>query len=234
MEDGVDTFSAMDTVTFKAEAYPISIFLLHEITTRTKGAENEEALAFLLCTILSELWDQSLRDEAYTALIYIQSLLNYLLTRCYSACKQCLTLSPSPIQLAQSTIELHTAKRIYNKDFSQLPYQAVLSSLTILYTISCGLESTSDLHAFWEIITVNFTVMLLHTKQFVHTIEGMSKLLELSVTQYGFGPRGDFEDEGVQRDPIGLVLDKLTLNLIEKPRAGCSREEVRSFPCFHS
>lgn len=54
----------------------------------------------------------------------------------------------------------------------------------------------------------------------------MAKLLETSVTQDGFGPRGDFEDEGIQHDPVALVLDKMSLNLIEEPRAGCSKEEV--------
>lgn len=68
--------------------------------------------------------------------------------------------------------------------------------------------------------------MSLHTKQFVGTIYGMSKLLEVSVTHNGFGPRGAFEDEGIQRDPVAMVLEKLTLNLIEEPRAGCSRDEV--------
>jgi hypothetical protein len=68
--------------------------------------------------------------------------------------------------------------------------------------------------------------MSLHTKQLVATIEGMAKLLGVSVTSDGFGPRGEFEDDGVQRDPVALVLDKLTLNLIEEPRAGSSKEEV--------
>ena len=68
--------------------------------------------------------------------------------------------------------------------------------------------------------------MLLHAKQLVTTIEGMAKLLATSVTAKGFGPRGEFEDEGVRRDPVALVLEKLTLNLLEKPRAGCTREEV--------
>jgi hypothetical protein len=72
--------------------------------------------------------------------------------------------------------------------------------------------------------------MLLHTKQLVSTIEGMAKLLETSVTIKGFGPRGEFEDEGVQRDPVALVLEKLTLNLIEEPRAGATKEEVLPSP----
>ena len=71
-------------------------------------------------------------------------------------------------------------------------------------------------------------MMTLHTKQLVATIEGMSRLLEASVTNDGFGPRGEFEDEGVQRDPVALVLDKLSLNLVQEPRAGSSQEEVNS------
>ena len=125
-------------------------------------------------------------------------------------------------------MELHASKRIYNKDTPQLPYAAVVTSLDVLYTIACGLPTSDDITHFWEILSVNFTVMVLHTKQLVNTIEGMSKLLQVSITTNGFGPRGAFEDEGVQRDPVALVLDKLTLNLIEEPRAGCSREEVQS------
>ena len=162
----------------------------------------------------------------YTPLIYIQSLLNFLLLRNYPTCAHCLTFTPSPIHLSQSTIELHASKRIYNKSFPQLPYPTILSSLTTLHTISCGLPSPDTTTHFWEILTVNFTLMLLHTKQLVATIEGMAKLLETSVTSKGFGPRGEFEDEGVQRDPVALVLEKLTLNLIEKPRAGATKEEV--------
>ena len=162
----------------------------------------------------------------YTPLIYIQSLLNFLLLRNYATCAHTLTFRPSPINLAQSTIELHASKRIYNKDFPSLPYPIILSSLNILHTIACGLPSPDHTSHFWEILTVNFTLMLLHTKQLVSTIQGMARLLETSVTAKGFGPRGEFEDEGVQRDPVGLVLEKLTLNLIDKPRAGCSKEEV--------
>ena len=123
-------------------------------------------------------------------------------------------------------MELHASKRIYNKDTPRLPYSTVITSLDVLYTIACGLPTSNDITDFWEILSVNFTVMVLHTKQLVNTIEGMSKLLEASITTNGFGPRGAFEDEGVQRDPVALVLDKLTLNLIEEPRTGCSREEV--------
>jgi Protein of unknown function (DUF3636) len=91
----------------------------------------------------------------------------------------------------------------------------------------------ADIAKFWEISTVNFTVMTLHTKQLVSTIEGMSRLLETSITKDGFGPRGEFEDDGVQRDPVALVLDKLSLNLIQEPRAGSTREEV-NFITLHT
>lgn len=74
--------------------------------------------------------------------------------------------------------------------------------------------------------------MVLHTKQLVTTIEGMTRLLQVSVTPDGFGPRGEFEDDGIQRDPVILVLDKLTLNLIEEPRTLCSRDQV--FPLKHN
>jgi hypothetical protein len=123
-------------------------------------------------------------------------------------------------------LERHASKRIYNKDTPQLPYTAVTSSLDIVYTIACGLPIDDDVVHFWEILSVNFTIMSLHTKQLVSTIEGMAKLLGVSVTFDGFGPRGEFEDDGVQRDPVALVLDKLTLNLIEEPRAGSSKEDV--------
>jgi len=56
----------------------------------------------------------------------------------------------------------------------------------------------------------------------------MAKLLETSITTDGFGPRGEFEDEGIPRDPVALVLEKMTLNLVEQPRAGCTREKVPS------
>jgi len=70
--------------------------------------------------------------------------------------------------------------------------------------------------------------MSLHTKQLVDTIEGMARLLETSITVDAFGPRGQFEeeDDGVQRDPMTLVLDKSTQNLIETPRAGATNEQV--------
>lgn len=126
------------------------------------------------------------------------------------------------------TAELHASKRIYNKEIPQLPFVAVTSSFDLLYTIACGLSLPKDIAKLWQVLTVNFTVMTLHTKQLVATIEGMSKLLETSITIDGFGPRGDFEDDGVQRDPVALVLDKLSLNLIQEPRAGCTREEVSS------
>jgi Protein of unknown function (DUF3636) len=236
MDDGVETFFVLSTMLFKSEEHSISSILIHEITTQAGKAENEDALADLLCGILSQQWNRCLREEVvrspitlltqYTPLVYIQSLLNHLLLRCYATCKHCLTFAPSPIHLAQSTVELHASKRIYNKETPQLSYAAVATSLDVLYTIACGLPTSDDITHFWEILSVNFTVMLLHTKQLVNTIEGMSKLLEVSVTTNGFGPRGAFEDEGVQRDPLALVLDKLTLNLIEEPRAGCSREEV--------
>jgi hypothetical protein len=161
----------------------------------------------------------------YPPLVYIQSLLNYIFLRCYSTCAYSLTISPSPIALAQLTVERHASKRIYNKDDEHLPYPAVTGSLDALYTIACGL-SRKDISRFWEVLSVNFTVMVLHTKQLVTTIKGMARLLEVSVTNDGFGPRGEFEDDGVTRDPVILILDKLTLNLVEEPRIACSRDEV--------
>jgi len=66
--------------------------------------------------------------------------------------------------------------------------------------------------------------MCLHTKQLPATIAGMAGLLAFSVGVEGLGPRGLCE-EGTG-DPVLLVLDKLTENLVEEPRAGGSREEV--------
>lgn len=242
MEDGTETFSALSTMSFQTEQNAISSILIHDLTSKATRADSESSLAHIICDILSQQWNQCLREEVvrslnallikYIPLVYIQSLLNYLLLRCYSACRYCIGCSPSPILLAQSTVEIHASKRIYNKDTPQFPYEAVVTSLDLLYTIACGLPNSDDVARFWEILSVNFTVMLLHTKQLVSTIEGMSRLLEVSVTANGFGPRGPFEDEGVQRDPVILVLDKLTLNLIEEPRASCSREEVSSFQGF--
>jgi hypothetical protein len=235
-EDGTETFFALSTMSFMTDQNAISSILIHDLTSQAAKAESEGALADIVCDILSQQWNRCLREEAvrslytllmkYIPLIHIQSLLNYLLLRCYSACKHCINCSPSPIILAQSTVEIHASKRIYNKDTSQFPDEAVVSSLDLLYTIACGLPTFDDVAQFWGILSVNFTVMLLHTKQRVSTIEGMSKLLEVSITKNGFGPRGPFEDEGVQRDPVTLVLDKLTLNLVEEPRESCSREEV--------
>ena len=80
---------------------------------------------------------------------------------------------------------------------------------------------------------MNFVLMCLHTKQLVETIEGMARLLDTSIAEDGgFGPRGEFEDEGIAKDPITLVLDKLTANLVEKPRAGCTKEQVRNPSCM--
>ena len=238
MEDGIETFTILSSMTFKSDDHAISSILIHEITSQAGKAENEDALADLICDILSQQWNRCLKEEVvrpynvllikYTPLLCIQSLLNYLLLRCYRTCGHCLTFTPSPIHLAQSTVELHASKRIYNKDTPQLPYATVVASLDVLYTIACGLPASNDITHFWEILSVNFTIMVLHTKQLVNTIEGMSRLLEVSITTNGFGPRGAFEDEGVQRDPVALVLDKLTLNLTEEPRVGCTREEVRS------
>lgn len=164
----------------------------------------------------------------YSPLTDIQALLNFLLLRSYDTCKYCLSFNPSPIHLAKSTVELHASKRIYNKDTPKLPFVAITASLEILYTIACGLSLADDINHLWEILSVRFTVMTLHTKQLVRTIEGIARLLETSVALDNFGPRGQFEeeDDGVQRDPVTLVLDKLTLNLIETPRAGSTHEEV--------
>jgi len=66
--------------------------------------------------------------------------------------------------------------------------------------------------------------MCLHTKQLPATIAGMAGLLGFSVGVEGLGPRGLCEER--TGDPVVLVLDKLTENLVEEPRVGGSREEV--------
>jgi hypothetical protein len=53
----------------------------------------------------------------------------------------------------------------------------------------------------------------------------MAGLLGESVWEGGFGARGGCEEDGVQ-DPVGLVLDKLSVNLVEEPRMGAQKEEV--------
>src|SRR5208282_4708792 len=175
MEDGMETFTILSSMTFKSEEHAISSILIHEITSHAGKAENGDALADLMCDILSQQWNRCLKEEVvcsynvllikYTPLVCIQSLLNYLLLRYYATCKHCLTSTPSPIHLAQSTVELHASKRIYNKDTPQLAYAAVVASLDVLYTIACGLPASDDITHFWEILSVNFTVMVLHTKQ---------------------------------------------------------------------
>ena len=109
-----------------------------------------------------------------------------------------------------------------------MPYDTITKSFEVLNAIACGLYLEDDISHFWEILSVNFTVMTLHTKQFLHTIKGMAQLLEASITADGFGPRGQFEeeDDGVQKDSITLVLDKLTQILIEPPRVGSTHEQV--------
>jgi hypothetical protein len=76
---------------------------------------------------------------------------------------------------------------------------------------------------------VNFVVMCLHTKQLPGTIGGMAGLLGESVWEGGVGARGGCEEDGVQ-DPVGLVLDKLSVNLVEEPRMGAQKEEVPPLP----
>jgi Protein of unknown function (DUF3636) len=170
-------------------------------------------------------------------MLYIQSLLHHVVLLNYSCCKYSLTAHPSPLHLAQRTVELHASKRIYNKPSPpELPYQSITLSLQILYAIACGLESSGDITRFWEELSVNFVLMCLHWKQLAGTIEGMTRLLETSVLadRGQFGPRGEFEDEGIPKDPVELVLDKMTLNLVEKPRAGCTKEEVQFTPIPYS
>jgi hypothetical protein len=57
----------------------------------------------------------------------------------------------------------------------------------------------------------------------------MAGLLAESVWEGGVGARGVCEEDGVQ-DPVGLVLDKLSVNLVEEPRMGAQKEEVPPSP----
>jgi hypothetical protein len=98
-------------------------------------------------------------------------------------------------------------------------------SFELLTTVARACETPAQQRALWEILSVNFVVMCLHTKQLPRTIGGMAGLLGESVWEGGLGARGVCEEDGVQ-DPVGLVLDKLSVNLVEEPRTGADKPEV--------
>ena len=63
MEDGMETFTILSSMTFKSEEHAISSILIHEITSHAGKAENEDALADLICDILSQQWNRCLKEE---------------------------------------------------------------------------------------------------------------------------------------------------------------------------
>jgi hypothetical protein len=50
-------------MSFKTEGHAISSILIHDITSQAGKAENEDALADLICDILSKQWNRCLREE---------------------------------------------------------------------------------------------------------------------------------------------------------------------------
>ena len=64
MDDGVETFTALSNLSFTSEDHSISSTLIHEVTRQAAKADNETALANLLCNIISQQWNRCLREEA--------------------------------------------------------------------------------------------------------------------------------------------------------------------------
>ena len=61
--DNDETFSVLSTMSFKTERHAISSILIHEIMSQAAMAENEDALANLICDILSQQWTRCLKEE---------------------------------------------------------------------------------------------------------------------------------------------------------------------------
>jgi hypothetical protein len=58
-------------MSFKTEEHAISSILIHDITSQAGKAENEDALADLICDILSQQWNRCLREEVVRPLKYL-------------------------------------------------------------------------------------------------------------------------------------------------------------------
>lgn len=68
--DNVETFSKLSTMSFKTEEHAISSILIHEITSQAGKAESEDALANLICDVLSQHWNRCLREEVVLPTIF--------------------------------------------------------------------------------------------------------------------------------------------------------------------
>lgn len=69
MDDGLEVLFVLSEMSFKLEEHSISSILVHEITTQTAKPDNENALANLLCNILSQQWNRCLREKFVRLLI---------------------------------------------------------------------------------------------------------------------------------------------------------------------
>lgn len=76
--DNVETFSILSTMSFKTEEHAISSILIHDITSQAGKAENEDALANLVCDILTQQWNRCLREEVVRLLKYFANQVHSL------------------------------------------------------------------------------------------------------------------------------------------------------------
>jgi len=93
IEDGMEIFSVLSSMTFKSEEHAISSILIHEITSQAGKCENEEALADLICDILSQQWNRCLKEEVVCSY-------NFLADKVHSSGIYSVTIElPSPSML---------------------------------------------------------------------------------------------------------------------------------------
>ncbi|ORY18641.1 hypothetical protein BCR34DRAFT_473229 [Clohesyomyces aquaticus] len=206
--------------------------MAYDDLSRCSSGHNVHELALSVCHVFLGLWDRCLQEKYYAPIYLFLDAIQFIL-----ACEPCSTavaLTSRAVPLILATVDLVSipiarastnskhVPDLYSPAQRTIDSQIdVLDCLDLLYAIATScITSPSAITCFWELIPIDFALVLLVKAQSLPRIMLMIRILSTSSLPTTLGTivaAGSMADQQAKRE-IDLI-DRLTNLLSETPEA---------------
>jgi hypothetical protein len=195
--------------------------LLTEGLSQFIGVDENDDFSSFACSLLSDLWDRSLRDKFYTPVYLILDLYEFVLVT--SQQRPTISLIDRFLPLATKTIDLVAIPRVRLCPESEVDAHLIEcinvdQILSIMHNMAFDASlSTDTCQAFWKKIEFDFALMMLNKSQPIPQILLVLRMLGTSALPETFSIISDNAQK--QATLEGHTIDRLTTLLFERPEA---------------
>ncbi|OLL26131.1 hypothetical protein NEOLI_000637 [Neolecta irregularis DAH-3] len=174
---------------------------------------------------LIQLWSTCIQQQHFDPVEYIFKLLSFAFLNIYDNLLDADGIYTMLADSFQTTLEPYALARMKENTHALRLDQVKVLFECVLSAVDCPLHK-SHLLRFWQVLRIDFILMLLNARQDIEIVHGTIKLLMSSVREDDFGPPCSAD---IRPRHSNLLLDASTRLLTESSRtlAASKKQQVR-------